>query len=249
MPSTPIPPVVNQVLDKVQNTVDSAVQQGVVGVLLLIAIAIALFALGYAIKQWSKRNSQEESLNTGTNDAIAALARMTDKMSEQSRIEREEQRKTEAEYRGLIKDMNERHIESIAAIADANNRLADNLMNQTGLLSAINNADQAQSVSVNDMSQSLKQMTEYGSKPLQGLIETADHIKKSIDELTEQIKKILDDKAACASVEEIVQKMRNELLDYINQQTIRATGTTATVTVPEQELNVIPDSGAGEAAA
>jgi len=70
--------------------------------------------------------------------------------------------------------------------------------------------------------------------------ESINELRKSIDELTAQIKNMLEDKAACADVEERIAKLRDEIVALVTKQQSKKTSEQTTV-------NVIPDTEDGSA--
>lgn len=173
-------------------TLDSIVQLGAIGVLLLLALALVIFL-------WTKRNAKPS--NAVESDAIVALARIADNQQEQIKEQQAWQRKAEEANRALVSQINERNIESVSAVADATNRLADTLQSQTALLTAINSGNQAQSASVLTMQADLKQMTEVGSKPLQGLVEMVARIEITLNQIKAEL-------LPCTDIKDIREKDR-----------------------------------------
>lgn len=70
-------------------------------------------------------------------------------------------------------------------------------------------------------------------------------LKESIDALSEQIKNMLEDKAACADVEERITKLRDEIVALVTQQQARKTTETPAV-LP---ANVLTDDAPAKDAA
>lgn len=66
-------------------------------------------------------------------------------------------------------------------------------------------------------------------------------IKESIDDLSKQIREFLEDKAACDGAEELIKKLKEEILEIVRQQqTKRATQTnSAIVVVPGEPIPVV----------
>lgn len=69
-------------------------------------------------------------------------------------------------------------------------------------------------------------------------------MKASIDKLTEQIKEILEKKAECEGAEELVNKMRAEILDFMQQQADKRATTTTLTIAPASNVIDATDAGA-----
>lgn len=176
---TPFPAgQIAQTVQKLDQTIDNAIQQGAIGIVLLLAVALVLFMLWMILKSYINRNHTDE--NDGTNNAISALARMSDNRDKEAAIEREQRREEQEQWRQLVEkrdaesaQQNEKFIEAVSHMADAHFMIADTLK-------LIREQDLPLTQS---MEQSLTQMSTMGSIPLQGLIQTAAQIKVAVDEI------------------------------------------------------------------
>lgn len=160
-----------QLLQAVARTVDSAFQQGVVGVLLLFAATGFFVSIAIVVIAWSRRNTKPSDPTSGTNAAINALAEAISAGNKRFDDVLDNQKEKENADRQQDKEQNERYIESITAQSDATNNLADTLKKY-----AFDNIS---------MKDDLHTMTTQGSKPLNELIQKFDEIKDIVVSIKE----------------------------------------------------------------
>ena len=118
---TPTPITDTQILQAVTKTVDTAFQQGVVGVLLLFAATGFITAIAVVIVVWSRRAVKPSDPTAGTNAAINALAEAISAGNKRLDETLGAQKEKDDEDRQQDKELNEKYIESISAQADATN--------------------------------------------------------------------------------------------------------------------------------
>lgn len=160
----PTPMPTNSQFEQLQTTLTEIVKQGVIGFVILIGIAIVLVSAALLVVAWTRRNQKPVDTTSGTNAAINAFAEMINSQNEQIAEDRKLRREEGIANREQIQKLNERYIESISANADATNRIADNHDKLIALWNA-----------------------EIGTKPYQGLVETANRIEMSIEQIIKQL--------------------------------------------------------------
>lgn len=184
---TPTPVPSSQIVQAVQasqNIIDNAVQQGIVGVLLLIAIAVVLFALGYAINAYARRNNRPD--NTGTNNLIESQSETLKELREEFKQER-------IEWRKLIDKQNDNFTEAVQHLGDGYNRMVDVQDKQVALETSINNERRSDFATITALKADVGQMVNVGSIPLRKLIENVDGYSKTIIEKVDGIEKLLNE--------------------------------------------------------
>jgi hypothetical protein len=177
---TPLPysPQVTQGLQ----ILDETVKQGIVGVLLLVAIIGVVLSVAVAIVAWTRRNKKDNS--STINEALLTFARMDEEQLKRSESEKVWQRKMDMRRDIQIKRMNNRQIESITALSDSNNKLADAMAVSNTVLDAINKNNQMQTMNTDAMRSDLNAMRESGSIPLQNAIISINAIKEMVTNIS-----------------------------------------------------------------
>lgn len=177
---TPLPysPQVTQGLQ----ILDETVKQGIVGVLLLVAIIGVVLSVAVAIVAWTRRNKKDNS--STINEALLTFARMDEEQLKRSESEKVWQRKMDMRRDIQIKRMNNRQIESITALSDSNNKLADAMAVSNTVLDAINKNNQMQTMNTDAMRSDLNAMRESGSIPLQNAIISINAIKELVTSIS-----------------------------------------------------------------
>lgn len=181
---TPTPVPSNQIVQAVQasqNIIDNAVQQGIVGVLLLIGIAAVLYTATQLIRVYFQRNSKPDT--AGTYDAIKAMAEMTTRSDEREERQQEERRLERAEWRQQIADRDNKFTEAIVHLGDGYNRIGDVLVRQESRQEALEIKRNSEIVTIAAMKDDIGQMVSMGSVPLRGLIETVARIEITLAEI------------------------------------------------------------------
>lgn len=168
---TPTPISETQILQAVTRTVDTAFQQGVVGVLLLFAATGFITAIAVVIVVWSRRSVKPSDPTAGTNAAINALAEAISAGNKRLDETLFAQKEKDDEDRQQDKELNEKYIESISAQADATNSSLDALKKLI--------TDSA------TMKEDLHTMSTQGSKPLNDLIVKFDDIQRDVKSIKE----------------------------------------------------------------
>jgi septal ring factor EnvC (AmiA/AmiB activator) len=223
---TPIPS--NQIITAVKETVDTAFQQGAIGVLLLFMFGVAVFAV--AILVYVARRPAKA---TGERDVNIALSTMADKASARAEKKNDELHAQNQQHNREMKEMGDRFLCALEDLTKANMSIAGH--------------QQAQISEVGAVKSIVSSMNTVGSAPLQGLVVTASSIKEdtariptlqnTIEELCRQIEMLIKNQADCAEATEAARKLEKTVLDKAK----KSTGLNATIIVPEQTLNVLPD--------
>jgi hypothetical protein len=216
------------------STVNLIINAGAVGVLFMVSLAAVLWI-------WTRRGIKPVDATAGTNMAINAFAEMFKNQNEQIEADRELRKEEQAARRQQITELNEHYIESISANADATNRNADNLKLLTELMKE-NHIKQVADVTA--IKVTVEKIDRMGSDPLQKAIEALTRIEETVNQIS---KRQSDDKMFFSDALAKISSAKDMLTHGLED--VRATGTLATVTVPEQELKVETANGAGEAAA
>lgn len=159
---TPIPNIGQ--LTQLQKNLSDIIQQGIVGVFILMGIIGVLIAAAIFMVAYSRRNQKPIDTTAGTNAAINAFAEMINSQNKQIEEDRQLRRDENEANRKQIKELHERYIESISANADATNRIADNHDKLIALWNA-----------------------EIGNKPYQGLIDTVNRIETDVSNISKQL--------------------------------------------------------------
>lgn len=159
---TPIPNLGQ--LTQLQKNLSDIIQQGIVGVFILMGIIGVLIAAAIFMVAYARRNQKPVDTTAGTNAAINAFAEMINAQNKQIEEDRQLRRDENEANRKQIKELHERYIESISATADATNRIADNHDKLIALWNA-----------------------EIGNKPYQGLIDTVNRIETDVGSISRQL--------------------------------------------------------------
>jgi hypothetical protein len=168
---TPTPVSNTQILQAVASTIDSAFEQGLVGVLLLFAASLFILTIAIVIIAWSRRNLKPADTTAGTNAAISALAEAISAGNKRFDDVIEAQKEKDNADRIQSREMDEKYIESFGANAAATNSLVDLLRKQGNENLAMKDA--------------LQTMTTQGSKPLNDLILKFDEIQRDVKSIRE----------------------------------------------------------------
>lgn len=247
---TPTPIPSNQIVQAVQasqNIIDNAVQQGIVGVLLLIGIAAVLYTATQLLKAYFQRNNKPE--NTGSNDAIKAMAEMTTRSDEREERQQSQRQQEREEWRKQIEVRDEKFIDAVSHLGDGYNRMGDVLERQVALQETMVLDRHGDTSTINAMKLDLGQMVSQGSIPLRGLIIKTDSIKtdtEAILEYVQRIETLLQKQADCVDIT----KSLKDFEEQLKQQAKRATSEQPALGIP-QAANVSADvlPGAGMEAA
>lgn len=165
---------VTHLVQAVENTVDKAVQQGVVGVLLLFAVIGLVLAIAYLLRIYFRRNAKPD--DTGLNNAILALGAASANRDEEAKLDRQEREAERAEWRRII--------EQQMGVMNTNQAAQTNAM-QTVAASQTDVAASLKKLSglTQTMQQDLSAINTVGSPPLQGLITMVTNIEAKLDEI------------------------------------------------------------------
>lgn len=256
MTPTPVPSSqIVQAVQATQNIIDSAVQQGIVGVLLLIAISAVFISLGFAIRAYSNRNQKPES--DIPNNAIQALAENTRYNNEREERLEAERRQERSEYRTQIEKRDIKFIEAITHLGDGYNRVGDTLAGVLKLLEADKSDNTMRDTTFNAMKDDIGQMVNVGSVPLRRLIENVDGygqdlirkvdaIALSVDEIKNKILPCVDamdlreqDRRKLDGIQEEVNELKASMQDRIEEK--RKSDTSELVAITVNNNNVLPD--------
>jgi len=188
MQPTPTPFPSNQLLQvaaSMEKTIDSAVQQGVVGILLLLSIALVLYMIFQIIVAYVNRNKKPD--NAAVNNAIEALAEMNHNRDEEARLDRDERRKEQEEWRKITHEQRQDFIDALSPIPDGYNRVGDILDNQTHIMQTLVGKVTTELDTMQIIRAELKQFAASGSIPLQQLIAMVAEMKGSLDKIKEDL--------------------------------------------------------------
>jgi hypothetical protein len=208
---TPTPVPSSQIVQAVQasqNIIDNAVQQGIVGVLLLIGIAAVLYFATNLLKAYFQRNNRPD--NTGVNEAVKAMADGQIRSAEREERLEGERRQERMEWRKQIEERDNKFIEAVNHLGDGYNRMGDILVRQAALYEtsiADRNADMN---TITAMKADIGQMVNLGSVPLRGLVEESHAIKDDTTVILELLKKIedrLQRQADCVDITETLKRV------------------------------------------
>jgi hypothetical protein len=243
---TPIPSSqIVQAVQASQNIIDNAVQQGIVGVLLLFAIAVVLYMAAQLIKAYFQRNYRPDQ---GQDSAIKAMAEMTTRSDEREERQQAQRQQEREEWRKQIEARDGKFIEAVSHLGDGYNRMGDVLERQVALQEAMASDRKFDATTINAMKADLGQMVSEGSIPVRSLIPKVDAIKSDTDVILEHVKRIeelLQRQADCIDITErliAIEKLVKEKLTRDTQTN------PVTVNVNPQPAVVIPDTDAGGSA-
>lgn len=186
MQPTPTPIAPNQLLQvaaSLEKTIDSAVQQGVVGILLLLSIALVLYMIFQIVVVYVNRNKKPD--NSAVNNAVDALAEMNHNRDEEARLDRDERRKEQEEWRKITHQQRQDFIDALSPITDGYNRVGDILDNQTHIMQTLVGKVTTELDTMQIIRTELKQFATSGSIPLQQLIGMVSEMKTSLDMIKE----------------------------------------------------------------
>lgn len=173
-------------------SVNTLINLGAVGVLLLLGFALVLWI-------WTSRNKKST-----TEDSAKVITMLSSIVAKQD----ERQEKSEEANRKLLQDFKEQQTESMTAVSDGLNKQADNYALSLRILNDINSHNQQQTIINTVVREDLKQMTERGSVPLQNLIITVARIETSILEIKNNL-------IPCAEVKSMVEEDRQLFRDAL----------------------------------
>lgn len=219
---TPTPIPSNQIVQAVQasqNIIDNAVQQGIVGVLLLFGIAAVLYFATQLLKAYFQRNVKPD--NSGVNEAIKAMADGNIRSAEREERLENERRQERVEWRKHIEERDTKFIEAVSHLSDGYNRMGDVLVGQAELQKSIV-ADHKADVTT---------------------ITTIKNDTEIILELIKKIEERLQNQADCVDVAERLKKVEELFIE----KSKRATDSQPIVVI-QPPANLIPDSGEPKAA-
>jgi uncharacterized membrane protein len=181
---TPSPNQVLQIATSLEKTIDSAVQQGVVGILLLLSISLVLYMVYQIAVTYVNRNKRPD--NSAVNSAIEALAEMNHNRDDEAKLDREERRKEQDEWRKITHQQRQDFIDALSPITDGYNRVGDILDNQTRIMQSLVGRVNGELDTMQIIRTELKQFATTGSVPLQELIMMVSEMKKSLDQIKEE---------------------------------------------------------------
>lgn len=220
---TPIPSSqVVQTIQAVQNTVDSAAQQGAITVVIIIAFTVLVLAVAYLLTVVTRRNSKPD--NSGTNNLIESQTETLKELREEFRQER-------IGWRAMIEVQVKNFTEAVAHLGDGYNRMGDILARQTTMDEAVISDRKADTSTLRAMKLDVNQMVTVGSVPLRNLIDQVhankndtnarlDRLEKSVEGLNTTIQGLPN----CEMLTEQVATIKSEIIEAIRE---KAKGDTA----------------------
>ncbi len=237
---TPIPSSqIIQAIDAVHNTVNDATQQGIVSFVVIMAFAVLVFAIAYALSVVFNRNRKPD--NTATNSLIESQSETLKELREEFKQER-------IEWRKLIDKQGDNFTEAVQHLGDGYNRSVDVQEKQVALETSINSERRSDSAIISALRADVGQMVSEGSIPLRNLIIETHTVKSDTEFILEHVKKIeewLQRQADCAGIAESFEAFKKEM----REQAKRDTSTNpVTVNVNPPPAVLIPDTDANGAA-
>lgn len=178
MTPTPTPIPYSPQLDKGLDLLSEALQRGLVGIIFMIIVVGLAIVIVIGLYLYLNRNKKDNS--STINEALLTFGRMYEESQKQAREDKEWQRRVDMRRDIQIKRMNGRQIESLLAMSDSNNHLADTLNGYNQTLSAINIHNHMQTANTEAMRLDLNSMREVGSIPLQNAILMINSIKEQV---------------------------------------------------------------------
>lgn len=241
MQETPVP---SQIITAVKETVDTAFQQGLVGVFLIFMFAVAIIAITaliYVLRRPAKSTSEDDvnlALSSLADKQAARAEKKEEQLQEQARQHQAEMKEQAKEHALEMKAMGEQFLAAMQEMNNTNNTIATS--NQTHV------------TEISGLKTAVEQMATVGSLPLQDVQKTVHSIETKVKDMAtvrDEDHKLKADilselKDLAVTVRRVDEKLKTK--EIIRVPTPPVTNT-ATVIVPEQELKV-ETSGVKQAA-
>lgn len=176
MTPTPIPGPNTQFVERVGDTIDSAVQQGVVGVLLLLGVTAVLLALAFVFYQYRQRNAKpKESAET----ILGPMASLLDQSLSANREAAKAQKERDEEHRKELKERDDTHKKEIKEITE---RAVNAEVRSASAMEAMVGIQTNSNTDLSLLKTAVLQMVETGSLPLQAVAQTVGRIETKLDQ-------------------------------------------------------------------
>lgn len=212
VPTPTLPPnITNQIIQTSEALVDRAFQQGIVGFLLLCALALVIYMVVQLLRTYTQRNNKPDNPTSGINEAISGLVTMNENRDKEAALDREDRKREQEQWRNVIEKQiqnqsaqSDKYIEAISHYSDAQFMVADTLKQ-------LKQAADGASTIHNNVAENVNTIVTIGSVPLRQLIATVEQIKTIVSQVQTGLIPFIESVDTAKEYQERFTKIENDV--------------------------------------